>query len=182
MLVSCALWLSVLGCGASPSADQPPPPPPGESNGTSTSISLPTREEFIRQGLSTPELSRAAFAEALGAPDSVTAEAVPNRHIPTATDTILTLYYPELMARIHRPGPGGELPAAVAVTDNQYLRYPVIGTPVERIVESFGPPDERSDSAVTYYCTSCVAGNDPVRLFVGDRGEVHRVRFEFYVD
>lgn len=37
--------------------------------------------------------SRAALEEALGRPESIEAEAVPNRHLPDVTDTVITLRY-----------------------------------------------------------------------------------------
>jgi hypothetical protein len=170
----------LVGCGGGAS-DAPPSPAPPAGEVESELPPLPTREEFVTSGLRYSEVTRAGLADTLGPPDSISAEVVPNRHIPTATDSILTLHYPELTARIHVPGPGGELPAAVEVADNVHLSYPMIGTTTAAVVEAFGPPDERSDTSLTYLCTSCVAGDDPVRLFTED-GRVTRVGFEFYVD
>lgn len=59
--------------------------------------------------------------------------------------------------------------------------YPVIGLDVATIDGVFGRPDEVSDSSLTYYCTTCVAGDNPVELVIVD-GRVRRVRFNYYVD
>jgi hypothetical protein len=118
---------------------------------------------------------------ALGEPDSATAEEIPNRHVPGVMDTIFTIYYTDLSARFHRPGGGGDLLSMVQVADNRHLRYPVIGSDLATVEGAFGPPDAVSDSSVTYRCTTCQAGDDPVELALVD-GEVRRVRFNYYVD
>ncbi|HET7275188.1 MAG TPA: hypothetical protein VFI91_08390 [Longimicrobiaceae bacterium] len=143
--------------------------------------SLPGREEFVQNGLISPGTDRASFTEALGQPDSASAEIIPNRHIPDAQDSIITIYYPRVIATVHRPGPGGELLKSVQVSDNQFLRYPVIGAASEVIATAFGEPDEQTINTVTYFCTSCTAGNNPVRFSFED-GRVRSVRFSYYVD
>lgn len=142
---------------------------------------LPEREEFVLRGLRTTADTRASLEAALGVPDSIEAEAVPNRHIPGITDTLFTVHYPDIVAHIHRPGGGGELLSRVEVSSNRHLRDDVIGLPRTAIEEAFGAPDESSDSTVTYYCRSCEASENPVELsFRG--GRVHRIRFNYYVD
>src|SRR5690606_23931130 len=108
-------------------------------------------------------------------------EVVPNRHVAGVMDTLFAVHYPGLAVHIHRPGPGGELVSSVEVAANRYLRYPAIGVSGAAVEEAFGPPDERSDSTLTYLCTSCMAGDDPVEIVVHD-GRVRRVRFGYYVD
>ena len=142
---------------------------------------LPAREEFVTNALRLPGQSRADFARALGDPDSVAAEVVPNRHVPGVTDTLFTLYYPDLTAHLHRPGPGGELTSSVEVRSDRHLRYPAIGVTASTVESAFGPPDLRTDSSLTYRCTTCVAGDDPVELLVRN-GRVQRLRFNYYVD
>ena len=60
-------------------------------------------------------------------------------------------------------------------------RSPAIGLRDGLIESAFGPPDLRSDSSTTYYCTSCIAGDDPVEFVVED-SRIRRIRFNFYVD
>lgn len=174
-LLPCAFLLS---CGGSPPAESteavpsPPPAVPGD---------LPSREEFVRGGLALAAWSRASLREALGEPDSIASEVIPNRHLPGAIDTLFIVYYPELAVHIHRPGPGGELVSSAYVGSNQYLKYPVIGVAEGAIETAFGPPDEESGDTLTYLCTNCIAADDPVHLFL-ERGRVEGVRFNYYVD
>jgi hypothetical protein len=171
--------LVLLGCGgAAPDESQPEPV---DAGGTTAQPSLPDREEFVRAGLIPPGSTRAELAEGLGSPDSIDFEVVPNRHVPGAMDTLFTVHYPELVAGIHRPGPGGELLSSFEVSANRHLRYPIIGAPGATVEAAFGPPDERTDSTLTYRCTTCIAGDDPVLLFLQNR-DVDRVRFSYYVD
>lgn len=142
---------------------------------------FPDRETFVTDGLLLPGRTRAELASALGAADSVQSEVVPNRHVPGAQDTLFTIFYPGLVVGIHRPGPGGELLSSAEVWSNRYLRYPAIGARRSSILAAFGPPDRMATDSLTYRCTSCIAGDDPVTLvFVEDR--VERVGFSFYVD
>lgn len=155
-----------------PEADGAPLPPVAE---------LPDRSVFVDSALQVDARSREALRAALGTPQRLLSEAVPNRHVPGVMDTIYTVHYPDLVARIHHPGGGGDLLSMVQVSDNRHLRYPVLGLGVAAIDAAFGAPDEASDSSLTYYCTTCEAGDDPVELvFVG--GELRRVRFNYYVD
>lgn len=151
------------------------------SDAAGVTDTLPEREEFVLRGLQTTADTRGSLREALGPPDSIEAQAVPNRHNPGITDTLFTVHYPDLVAHIHRPGGGGELLSSVQVSSNRHLRYDVIGLPRTTIEESFGVPDESSDSSVTYYCRSCEASENPVELsFRG--GRVDRIQFNYYVD
>lgn len=184
------LWLGVVtpGCAG-------PPAPPEAENATTDSVSgadslatlpppageLPDRSVFVDSALRVDARSRDALRAALGEPDSTAAEVVPNRHVPGVMDTIYTLHYPDLVARFHHPGGGGDLLAMVQVSNNRHLRYPVLGLTVAAIDEAFGRPDEATDSSLTYYCTTCEAGDDPVQLVFLD-GELRRVRFGYYVD
>lgn len=182
MVITCAL---ALAC-TSPQSEEAPGDP-----GTSPSVparaqptapaELPARAEFVDNALRQRPDSRADLRATLGAPDSVATEVIPNRHVPGVMDTIYILHYPELVARFHHPGGGGDLLSTLQVSDDRHLRYPVMGADVATLDEAFGRPDEASDSSLTYYCTTCEAGNDPVEVIVPD-GRVRRVRFNYYVD
>jgi hypothetical protein len=171
-----------LACKGAPAPDEAPPAVSTPSDSTEASPStLPDREEFVLRGLRTAAASRAALAETLGEPQNIVAEVVPNRHVAGVLDTIFTVHYPDLTARIHRPGGGGEMPSSVEVASNRHLRYPAIGIGRDAIEEAFGTPDEASDSSATYICTSCIAGDDPVRFIFSD-DRVRLVQFSYYVD
>ncbi len=176
------LCLTLLACtsprprGDAAADELPASPPPAAEPGP-----LPDRGEFVDNSLSVPAGSRTALRAALGEPETTTSEEVPNRHVPGVTDTLFTLRYPDLTARFHHPGGGGDLLSMVEVSDNRHLRYPVIGSTAAEVDAAFGRPDASSDSSLTYDCTSCEAGDDPVELIVVD-GEVRRVRFNYYVD
>ena len=79
---------------------------------------------FVQSG------SREAFRAALGEPDSVRTETVPNRHDPAITDTVVALYYADLTAIIWKPGYEGarDLLEHVEVRSNRYLRWPSRGS------------------------------------------------------
>ena len=174
-----ALLVVVAGCGPSEPRDEGPPEEAEQS--VAPSAALPSRGEFVENGLQLPGNTRADFLAALGDPNRIVSEAVPNRHVPGVTDTLFTLYYPDLIAHIHLPGPGGELVSSVEVSDNWHLRHAVIGQTPGAIESAFGPPDQRTDTTFTYLCTTCVAADNPVELVIRD-GRVQRVRFNYYVD
>lgn len=175
-------WSAVLLLACGGRSESEPPGAEGEAAAPGPAeVNLPDRTEFVERGLATAAGSRAELQASLGAADSIAAEVVPNRHVPGVLDTIYTVHYQDLVAILHHPGGGGDLLSMVQVSSNRHLRYPVIGADAQTIDRAFGRPDEASDSSLTYYCTSCQAGNDPVQLVVED-GEVRRVRFNFYVD
>lgn len=176
-----AIGAALVACAP---ASVPEPGSRGEGEAVADSaevVALPSRTEFVNRGLAVPVDSREDLRSRLGAPDSLAEEVVPNRHVPGVMDTIYTLYYPEVVARIHHPGGGGDLVSMVEVGSNRHLRFPILGLSVDRVDEAFGRPDEASDSSLVYYCASCVAGNDPVEIVFVD-GEAKRVRFNYYVD
>lgn len=179
-----------LACMNPPSPEEAPadaagnaadPAPGEERQPPPTQADLPDRSDFVDNALRQRPAARADLRATLGAPDSVTAEVIPNRHVPGVMDTIYAMHYPDLLARFHHPGGGGDLLSMVQVSDNRHLRYPVMGADVATLDSAFGPPDEASDSSLTYYCTTCEAGNGPVEIIVRE-GQVRRVRFNYYVD
>lgn len=188
MLFACAL---PLACTNAPPPDEAPAdaadnsgdpaPAPAQQPQPTAPAELPERSEFVDHGLRHRPASRADLRETLGAPDSVATEVIPNRHVPGVMDTIYTVHYADLVARFHHPGGGGDLLSMLQVSDDRHLRYPVIGADVVTLDAAFGRPDEASDSSLTYHCTTCEAGNDPVEIIVLD-GQVRRVRFNYYVD
>jgi hypothetical protein len=175
------LSIVFLACSGGTASDRPPDERDGGDTPAAEAAALPDREEFVTRGLGIDAGTRESLRAALGEPDSLGAEVLPNRHVPGVMDTIYTVIHSDLTARIHHPGGGGDLLSSVEVSANRHLRYPVIGLDVARIDAAFGRPDEASDSSLTYSCTSCVAGDDPVQLLFAE-GKVRRVRFNYYVD
>lgn len=164
-----------------PSAEAPAPEPDGVADEAAERPALPGRVVFVDSALAVRPESRAELQALLGAPDSTQMEVVPNRHVPGVLDTLYTVHYSDLVARFHHPGGGGDLLSMVEVTHDRHLRYPVLGRSVTDVDAAFGRPDEASDSSLTYYCTTCEAGHDPVELIFHELA-VRSVRFSFYVD
>lgn len=128
--------------------------------------------------------SRIGLVSALGRPDSIDANPIPNRHVQGVIDTIVTFHYPDLVATFHRPGGGGEILAGLVVTGNRHLQFPSIGQMIGDVEAHFGSPDERTDTSFAYLDlgrTEVGAGGDGVEFFHAG-GRVHRVRFYYYVD
>lgn len=173
------LLLAACTGGGTPEQQQPAQRP--DSVPSVSAAELPERGEFVDNALRVAAETRDEFRASLGEPDRVSQEIVPNRHMPGVQDTIFTLHYPDLVARIHHPGGAGDLLSMVEVSANRHLRYPAIGLDQQAIEQAFGPPDEASGSTLTYHCTSCVAGDNPVELMFED-DELRRVRFNYYVD
>lgn len=175
------LLLALASCRGESAPEVGAADPARDEQVDSAATALPGREEFVDRGLRPAGTTRASLAGTLGQPDSIAYEVIPNRHVPGERDTLFTIYYPDLVASVHRPGPGGELLSRVSVMANRHLRYPALGATENAVTAAFGTPDERTDSSLTYHCTTCVAGDNPVVLFLQD-GRVHRVQFNFYVD
>lgn len=174
-----AILMSLLACRPAPTPESGSPEDPAAES--IALESLPSRAEFVSGGLAFKPESRDQLRARFGPPDSVSREAVPNRHVAGVLDTIYTVHYPDLVARIHHPGGGGDLMSMVQVASNRHLRFPILGLSLNRIDSVFGRPDEASDSSIVYYCATCEAGNDPVEIVFAD-GEARRVRFNYYVD
>lgn len=85
-------------------------------------------------------------------------------------------------AAVHRPGGGHDMFSRALISDNRYLRTPVIGMVADEVERRYGRPEWRSDSSITYSCVgSCIAVEDPVEFIFAD-GRVRRVRLSYYVD
>jgi hypothetical protein len=130
--------------------------------------------------------SRTELEARLGVPDSVHAHTVANRHDPTVTDSVLTLYYGGLIAEIHRAGyDGKEILAGAVISDGRFLQpgAPVrLGQDTDAVLTALGEPDEREAATLLYVCDEClVAGQETVR-FIMERDTVRRVELRYWVD
>lgn len=122
----------------------------------------------------------------LGEPDSTVARTVTNRHDPSMTDSVLTLFHDGLVAEIHRAGyDGKEMLSSLVILDDRYLRpeSPVrIGSGAAAVQAAFGEPDDHEADTLLYMCDEClVAGHETVR-FVLDGAAVRRIEIGFWVD
>lgn len=179
-LAPALLLLLATACAGeeSPSADAPPT---DEAAPPAAVERLPSLDRFVREGLRPIGSTRPEITQRLGEPDSLLATSVPNRHDPSVQDTLLALHYPDLVVHIHRPGGGRDLLSDVEVTDDRYLRHPILGATREEVEAAFGPPHEVRDGVWSYDCATCGEADSPVEiLFADDR--VRKVRFTYYVD
>ena len=172
-----ALALALSGCGT-PDARKTAPP---DTVAFAPLAPLPSRDDFLRQGLIPVGDTRAEIVTRLGEPDSLRAEVVRNRHVPGVEDTLFTLFYPQLTARLHRPGGGGDILAGIEVWDDRHLRYPLIGATRERVEEAFGAPEHAVGDRLTFACRTCVGADEPFEVLL-EEGRVRSVRFPYYVD
>lgn len=115
----------------------------------------------LEHGLAIEARTRGALRAELGEPDSVGREAVPNRHIPEATDTVVTMRWPHATAVV-RVAQSKELVDAIRVTDIRHLRYAGVGpgTPRDSILGRLGDPGRRVGGGETVPIGRHPAGED----------------------
>lgn len=162
-----------------PAEDRDQPAGPGAAPARDP---LPALEGFAREGLISIGATRAEIVARLGEPDSARTAVVPNRHRPGVQDTLFTLHYPALVARIHTPGGGRDLLSSVEVTDDRHLRDPLLGATRAEVEAAWGAPREVRDGWWVYDCASCGEADSPLELAFSDDDRVRAVRFTYYVD
>ena len=140
------------------------------------------RDDLVEYGVRVPKESRQEVIAVLGRPDSARSVAEANRHDPAVTDSLVVLYYPGLRLD-YRVSGGKDLLEVTDVSDNRYLKYPMIGVGASatNIIHALGPPWERTDSAYSYDCGRCIGADEPV-IFHLAAGRVTNVEYQFYVD
>jgi hypothetical protein len=131
--------------------------------------------------------TRESIVGRLGAPNRTTAEAEPNRHDASVTDTIRTLYYDELTFTFLEAGGNGRefLLEVDASGDRPGIPGLAIGRSTRReIVAALGEPqrvDTLADTLALAYATPGEGAEDMVALLtVSD--VLRRVRWAPYVD
>jgi hypothetical protein len=130
--------------------------------------------------------SRAELVAAVGEPDSVRGEALPNRHDPAVTDSLFTLYWDGLEAQVHRAGyDGKEILGQLTILHPRFMRpeSPVRpGTAVADVLDALGEPDELGPDRMLYLCDDCLAGGYELARFVVARDTVRRIELRYWVD
>lgn len=187
---TCALVL--LLAAACDGAQERPPAPPADSPGPApvdaprTADDAPppvSLRDYIAEGAHAHGLTRAQLVQRFGRPDSVASIAVPNRHDPAVTDSVVTLVYPEgrYVYYVVTQGPGEILDAAHVFADT-HLRHatPGIGATADEVRAAFGTPLRAGADRLEYECTTCEVP-EPVAFVLVD-GRVHHVEFDYYVD
>lgn len=130
--------------------------------------------------------TREALRGQFGEPDSATARTTENRHDPTVTDTVATLYWPGLTAEVHVAGyDGKEILSSLVLADERFLQSssPVrLGDPADAVRAEFGEPDGAGDDYLEYICDDCLAAGHEAVRFVLTRAVVSRVEIRYWVE
>jgi hypothetical protein len=129
---------------------------------------------------------REEIAARLGEPDSTASTTVANRHDPTVTDSIFTLYYPGLTAVVYRAGyDGKEILASVDITGPQHVPAAAplgIGASADEVRALLGEPDDTGTDYLEFTCEEClIAGHETVR-FVLRATTVARIELQYWID
>lgn len=143
-------------------------------------------EAFLRFGIADIGTTRAELRARLGEPDSVRRGAVANLHDPAVMDSVVTLHYPGVSAEIYVASfDRRELLASLVLSDDRHLRgeSPLrMGMPVDEILLALGEPVRRTDSLLSYECTTCGLGaNDTLELHVAG-GALRRIEVQYWID
>lgn len=140
---------------------------------------------WLQSGFVSPGATASELRERFGPPDTRTATATPNRHIPDQTDTIVTLEYARgLTVELYSVTGGDDLLQSIMVSSPGIVSYdePVdVGSAWSTVTSILGPPSGRQDGMPFYACEGCPAAESPVYFEVVD-GVVSRIRFSYYVD
>jgi hypothetical protein len=158
---------------------QPADPPLVDTGADPTAV--PDGCEGLEETILRAAPTRAALAETFGPPDSVHAATEPNRHIPEATDSLFTVFYPGLRVDIRTPPSARDMATHVEIRDNRYIAFPAIGIGAReaRLMDALGEPTRRADRSLTWDC--CMHVEQPVTFHFAD-GAVRRIEISYYVD
>jgi hypothetical protein len=142
---------------------------------------LPDGCEGLEYSILRTAPNRAALARTFGEPDSLHADTEPNRHVPDATDSLFTVFYPGITVDIRKPA-GGDMATHVDLRDNRYIAFPAIGVGASatRVAEALGEPTRRTNYSLVYDCGMHV--EQPVTFHLDGRGVVDRIAIDYYVD
>jgi hypothetical protein len=144
-LVLLALVSAALASSCTPGQEHQPAEDPDTADvqaEAARSEALPPGCEELAETLLRFAPTRAGLANRLGAADRVELVTQPNRHVEGVTDSLFTIYYPGLVAGVHKPGGGEDLVSHVALTDTRYVAFPRIGIGAQQdsVMAALGPP------------------------------------------
>lgn len=139
-------------------------------------------EAFRARGLLIEGRSRRELRAELGEPEERDRETEPNRHAPHRVDTLWTLVYEGVEARIRTAG-GRDLAEGITVTDNRHLRFrePAMGTPPQKLSDLLGEAEEHRGGDRQYRCVQGPGPEAPVTFLV-EEARVAGITWHFYVD
>lgn len=180
------LTLALAGCGA-PAPDAPaqpdsshvlqtPPSSPGDS----------ALAQFLTHAITHPGGTREEIMAKLGAPDSISARTVENRHNPEVTDSIFTLHHDGITIGIYRAGyDGKEILGSLQITSDAHLQESSairIGSSAEDVRALLGEPTSSSESELIYECDEClVTGHETLRFELA-QGNVRAIHIQYWID
>jgi hypothetical protein len=182
-----ALASVAAACGTGPpgAESQRSDAPPGGAapaiDATDTVAAVPLTCEDLHETILRVPPTRRALAAAFGAPDSVHASAEPNRHVPGATDSLFTVYYPGMVLDIRTPQDARDMATYVRLEDDRYLAFPGIGigTSRERLEDVLGTATQSDAETLIWDCGTAV--EQPVTFHLAD-GRVAAITIAYYVD
>jgi hypothetical protein len=141
---------------------------------------------FFAHGPVAAGQSRGDLIAQFGEPDSIRAAAVPNRHDPSVTDSVFTLFYDGLTADVRRAGyDGREILASLSIASDRFLQdgAPIrIGSRLADVRSELGPPDEEAGDELIYICEECLAAGQETVRFAMLAGAVARIDLRYWVD
>lgn len=170
-----AALIAVVGCGPTSGSTE------GEEALTGTASDR--LEVFTRRGwLFDLGETKAAIIENLGRPTRVDTQVVANRHRPEVQDTIYTLIYDGLEARIYdATSSDKEILTNLTLTHPRYeMRWNLgVGTSAQRVIRVLGRPNQRSENKLEY------RAGEPAEdhlTFSLEGNSVQKIDWGFYVD
>lgn len=179
-LASCAGAADGPGSGEAASDTAAAALPGGERPEGPSPESAPSCRGLERQILAA-EVAPDALVRAFGPPRRRAAETEPNRHLPDATDTLVTLSWEGLEVRLRDPPGKAPLPQRALVRSARFVRHPELapGTSAVAVVQALGEPGRRRADALVYDCGT--GASQPVTFHLRE-GRVERIEVSFHVD
>ena len=170
-------------------SSSPPALAPSSSPDTAPSVAdLSPRDSLCgdmgENGLRIPNARRKAVAAQFGRADSVRSKPAPNTHDPAQMDTVVDVFYPDLVlhyAVLGRSGGDTDILMEADIANNRYLKYPAlgVGASLEDIIRALGEPHERTNNTISYTCALHIMSGARVTFHLAS-GRVTMV--EYYYD
>lgn len=128
--------------------------------------------------------TREGLTETFGKVVEESVKVVPNRHEPEHLDKIWRLTFKRAEAEVYEATSVGKEFLLSLTVRGKIRRFdlPVtIGMKTDEVLDTLGPPEERSDDSLTYRDRNPATPPDVVRL-VFDHDKLARVEWTFWVD